>query len=69
MKTTNASFAIFLSLLYVLLYWSVGEVKAQPKEIIEAAKKEGQLVFYSGIPVPDGKLILSEFVAVKGGQA
>lgn len=34
-------------------------VKAQSKDILDGAKKEGQLVFYSGIPIPDAQTILS----------
>ncbi|MGH7784150.1 MAG: ABC transporter substrate-binding protein, partial [Candidatus Binatia bacterium] len=30
-----------------------------PKDVIEAARKEGELVFYSGIPVPDAQAILA----------
>ncbi|MGH7772220.1 MAG: ABC transporter substrate-binding protein [Candidatus Binatia bacterium] len=37
------------------------QVRGQSKEVIEGAKKEGELVFYSGIPVPDAKAILSAF--------
>jgi hypothetical protein len=36
-----------------------GEIRAQPKDILEGAKKEGQLIFYSGIPIPDAQPILS----------
>ena len=32
---------------------------AQPSELIDAAKKEGEFVFYSGIPVPDAQAILA----------
>ena len=32
---------------------------AQSKEVLEGAKKEGQLVFYAGIPLPDAQAILS----------
>jgi iron(III) transport system substrate-binding protein len=47
--------AFFLAL---VLGWSA-EAQSQPKEVIEGAKKEGQLVFYSGIPIPDAQSILS----------
>jgi iron(III) transport system substrate-binding protein len=47
--------AFFLAL---MLGWSA-EAQSQPKEVIEGAKKEGQLVFYSGIPIPDAQSILS----------
>jgi iron(III) transport system substrate-binding protein len=36
-----------------------GQVHGQPTEVVEGAKKEGQLVFYSGIPIPDAQAILS----------
>jgi iron(III) transport system substrate-binding protein len=36
-----------------------GEIRAQPKDILERATKEGQLIFYSGIPIPDAQAILS----------
>jgi ABC-type Fe3+ transport system substrate-binding protein len=48
----------------LLVGWIVfgsAAAKGQPKELIEGAKKEGQLVFYSGIPVPDGKAIMEAF--------
>jgi len=32
---------------------------AQSKEVVEGARKEGQLVFYSGMPIPDAQTILS----------
>jgi iron(III) transport system substrate-binding protein len=35
------------------------EAQSQPKDVLEGAKKEGQLVFYSGIPIPDAQSILS----------
>ena len=47
--------AFFLAL---ALRWSA-EAQSQPKEVVEGAKKEGQLVFYSGIPIPDAQSILS----------
>jgi iron(III) transport system substrate-binding protein len=47
--------AFFLAL---VLGWSA-EAQSQPKEVVEGAKKEGQLVFYSGIPIPDAQSILS----------
>ncbi len=45
-------------ILAVVLGWSA-QAQNQPKEIVEGAKKEGQLVFYSGIPIPDAQAILS----------
>ena len=59
MGADNNSFlkaaAFFLAL---ALGWSA-EAQSQPKEMVEGAKKEGQLVFYSGIPIPDAQSILS----------
>ena len=43
--------AVFSSLPAVLL--------AQSRELVEAAKKEGEFVFYSGIPVPDAQAMLA----------
>lgn len=53
-KTAAASILVFT------LGW-FSEVKSQPKEIVEGAKREGQFVFYSGIPVPDAQALLSAF--------
>jgi iron(III) transport system substrate-binding protein len=50
---------LVLGMLGMLVFDSIAQVKAQPKEIVDAAKKEGQLVFYSGIPIPDAQAILS----------
>ena len=47
--------AFFLAL---ALGWSA-EAQSQPKEVVEGAKKEGQLVFYSGMPIPEAQSILS----------
>ena len=47
------------AILPLLIFVCFGEASAQSKEIIEGAKKEGQLVFYSGIPIPDAQAILS----------
>ena len=49
---------IFVLLMLVVLA-AAGNVTAQSKEVIEGARKEGQLVFYSGIPIPDAQTILS----------
>jgi iron(III) transport system substrate-binding protein len=46
-------------LLSLVVLASAGNVAAQSKEILEGARKEGQLVFYSGIPIPDAQAILS----------
>jgi iron(III) transport system substrate-binding protein len=48
--------AVFL--LALVLGWTV-QAQSQPKDVVEGAKKEGQLVFYSGIPIPDAQSILS----------
>jgi iron(III) transport system substrate-binding protein len=45
-------------ILVLVLGWSAA-AQSQPKEVVEGAKKEGQLVFYSGIPIPDAQSILS----------
>jgi iron(III) transport system substrate-binding protein len=45
-------------ILVLVLGWGL-QAQSQPKEVVEAAKKEGQLVFYSGIPIPDAQAILS----------
>ncbi len=50
----------FIAALLAFFGW-IGVVRGQSKEIIEGAKKEVELVFYSGIPVPDAKAILSAF--------
>jgi iron(III) transport system substrate-binding protein len=46
-------------LLSLVVLASAGNVAAQSKEVLEGARKEGQLVFYSGIPIPDAQAILS----------
>jgi iron(III) transport system substrate-binding protein len=38
---------------------SAAIARAQSKDVLESARKEGQLVFYSGIPIPDAQAILS----------
>jgi iron(III) transport system substrate-binding protein len=45
-------------ILVLVLGWGL-QAQSQPKEVVEAAKKDGQLVFYSGIPIPDAQSILS----------
>jgi len=48
-----------LAMLPLLVFGWGRETRAQPKDMLEAAKKEGQLVFYSGIPIADAQAILS----------
>jgi iron(III) transport system substrate-binding protein len=59
----NKNFASLQPMVFVLLSLvvlaSAGNVAAQSKEVLEGARKEGQLVFYSGIPIPDAQAILS----------
>jgi iron(III) transport system substrate-binding protein len=59
----NKNFASLQQMVFVLLSLvvlsSTGNVAAQSKEVLEGARKEGQLVFYSGIPIPDAQAILS----------
>jgi iron(III) transport system substrate-binding protein len=58
--TVNSLQCAFLVLVLVLA--SVGwtdRIMAQTKEVIDGARKEGQLVFYSGIPIPDAQAILT----------
>ena len=45
-------------ILALVLGWSA-QAQSQPTDVVEGAKKEGQLVFYSGIPIPDAQAILS----------
>jgi iron(III) transport system substrate-binding protein len=47
-----------LTAVALVVFSSSAEIKAQSKDVIEGAKKEGQLVFYSGIPIPDAQAIL-----------
>ncbi len=49
---------VFLILTGVLSSWPAA-LLAQSRELIEAAKKEGEFVFYSGIPVPDAQAMLA----------
>ena len=59
----NKNFASLQQMVFFLLSLvvlaSAGNVAAQSKEVLEGARKEGQLVFYSGIPIPDAQAILS----------
>jgi iron(III) transport system substrate-binding protein len=56
-KVRFAVAAIFLIFGWALL----SDAMSQSKETIEGARKEGELVFYSGIPVNDAKTILTAF--------
>ena len=49
----------FLAALALVLMAVPNAVNAQSKDVIDGARKEGQLVFYSGIPIPDAQDILS----------
>jgi iron(III) transport system substrate-binding protein len=45
-------------ILTLFIFGRPGSVRGQSKDILEEAKKEGQLVFYSGMPIPDAQAIL-----------
>ena len=45
-------------ILTLLISWPA-PARGQSQDILAGAKKEGQLVFYAGIPVPDAQAILS----------
>jgi iron(III) transport system substrate-binding protein len=51
----------FLFLLFLIALGYAGNLAAQSKDALEGARKEGQLVFYSGMPIPDAQAILSAF--------
>ncbi len=61
MKSGSKTSRIAVVTTLFLVFGWIGEIRSQPTEVIEAAKKESELVFYSGIPVPDAKAILSAF--------
>jgi iron(III) transport system substrate-binding protein len=48
-----------LFLLFLIALGHAGDLAAQSKDALEGARKEGQLVFYSGMPIPDAQAILS----------
>jgi iron(III) transport system substrate-binding protein len=48
-----------VALLLLISLGSAGDLAAQSREVVEGARKEGQLVFYSGMPIPDAQEILS----------
>jgi iron(III) transport system substrate-binding protein len=50
---------IVVSLLFLISLGSADDLAAQSREVVEGARKEGQLVFYSGMPIPDAQEILS----------
>jgi iron(III) transport system substrate-binding protein len=50
---------IVVSLLLLISLGSADDLAAQSREVVEGARKEGQLVFYSGMPIPDAQEILS----------
>lgn len=50
---------IVVSLLLLICLGSADDLAAQSREVVEGARKEGQLVFYSGMPIPDAQEILS----------
>jgi iron(III) transport system substrate-binding protein len=58
-ETKKISFLKPVAFFLVLVLGGSLKAQSQPKEVIEGAKKEGQLVFYSGIPIPDAQAILS----------
>ncbi|HEY7216784.1 MAG TPA: hypothetical protein VH985_00225, partial [Candidatus Binatia bacterium] len=47
-----------LVILTLFISWPA-PTHGQPQDVLEGAKKEGQLVFYAGIPIPDAQAILS----------
>jgi iron(III) transport system substrate-binding protein len=58
-ETKNILFTNAAAFILVLVLGSFVQAQSQPKDVLEGAKKEGQLVFYSGIPIPDAQSILS----------
>jgi iron(III) transport system substrate-binding protein len=46
-------------ILTLLMFSWPAPAHGQPQDVLEGAKKEGQLVFYAGIPIPDAQAILS----------
>jgi len=53
-------------LLTLLVFTSTDQIAAQSKDVLEGAKREGQLVFYSGIPIPDAQAVLSALEKLEG---
>jgi iron(III) transport system substrate-binding protein len=58
-ETKNILFTNAAAFILVLVLGSFVQAQSQPKDVVEGAKKDGQLVFYSGIPIPDAQAILS----------
>jgi hypothetical protein len=56
-KNTKLVQQFILAMLSLLVIGWEGEIRV-PKDIVEGAKKEAQLVFYAGIPIPDAQTIL-----------
>jgi iron(III) transport system substrate-binding protein len=59
--TVAVSFRMVSLLAFILLAGIPREVRSQSDERIEDAKKEGQLVFYSGMIVQDTQIVLTAF--------
>jgi iron(III) transport system substrate-binding protein len=59
--TVAVSFRMVSLLAFTLLAGIPREVRSQSDERIEDAKKEGQLVFYSGMIVQDTQIVLTAF--------
>jgi hypothetical protein len=59
--TATISVRIVGLLAFILLAGIPREVRSQSDERIEDAKKEGQLVFYSGMIVQDTQIVLTAF--------
>jgi iron(III) transport system substrate-binding protein len=49
----------FVFVILTLLFSWPATARGQPRDVLEGANKEGQLVFYAGIPVPDAQAMLS----------
>lgn len=51
---------VFGGILALVFGWAE-ETRGQPRETIEGAKKESEMVFYSGMVVQDTQVLLSAF--------
>jgi iron(III) transport system substrate-binding protein len=58
-RYSNRLRRVVLGVLVLSVFASAAIARAQSKDVLESARKEGQLVFYSGIPIPDAQAILS----------